>query len=150
MHYLPLIPRLQRLYASANTAKNMRWHLQNQNEDRVLRHPSDGKAWKHFDQTYPHFAVGPRNVRLGLYSDGLSPFGPGTTPYSCWPVFVTPYNLSLELCMTSLYMFLTCIIPGPRNPKSKIDVYLQPLIEKLQELWISNVPTFDASTSQNF
>ena len=24
MHYLPLIPRLQRLYASADTAKNMR------------------------------------------------------------------------------------------------------------------------------
>ena len=52
--------------------------------------------------------------------------------------------------MTSPYMFLTCIIPGPRNPKSKIDVYLQPLIEELQELWISGVPTFDASTSQNF
>ena len=150
MHYLPLIPRLQRLYALADTAKNMRWHKQIHNADGILRHPSDGEAWKHFDLTYPQFAADPRNVRLGLCSDGFSPFGLGATPYSCWPVIVTPYNLPPEMCMTFPYMFLTCIIPGPRNPKSKIDMYLQPLIEELQELWISGVPTFDASTSQNF
>ena len=52
--------------------------------------------------------------------------------------------------MTSPYMFLTCIIPGPRNSKSKNDVYLQSLTEELLELWIFGVPMFDASTSQNF
>jgi hypothetical protein len=28
-------------------------------------------------------------------------------------------------------MFLTVIIPGPKNPKHKVDVYLQPLISEL-------------------
>jgi len=33
------------------------------------------------------------------------------------------------------YMFLTCIIVGPTNPKNKIDVYLQSLINELRILW---------------
>ena len=32
-------------------------------------------------------------------------------------------------------MFLTVLIPGPRNPKDKLDVYLQPLIHELNLLW---------------
>ena len=150
MHYLPLTPRLQRLYASKTTASHMRWHQGHGREEGVMRHPSDGEAWKHFDRTYPAFASEPRNVRLGLCTDGFNPFGHGSTPYSCWPVIVTPYNLPPELCMTSPYMFLTMIIPGPRNPKSKIDVYLQPLIDELQQLWSEGVWTFDASMNQNF
>ena len=59
MHYLPLIPRLQRLYASETTARHMRWHHENRREEGVLCHPSDGEAWEHFDHTYPDFATKP-------------------------------------------------------------------------------------------
>lgn len=52
--------------------------------------------------------------------------------------------------MTSPYLFLTCIVPGPRNPKSLINVYLQPLIDELQLLWHQGVETYDISTKQNF
>jgi len=44
MHYLPLIPRLMRLYASMSSAPHMRWHNENRREPRVLCHPSDGEA----------------------------------------------------------------------------------------------------------
>lgn len=54
------------------------------------------------------------------------------------------------MCMTSPYIFLTCIIPGPHNPKSLIDVYLQPLIDELLQLWYEDVVTYDISTKQNF
>ena len=74
MHYLPLIPRLKRLYASMSSVSNMRWHYENRRESGVLCHPSDGEAWKHFDETYPDFAAEPRNVRLGLCADGFTPF----------------------------------------------------------------------------
>ncbi|XP_070043072.1 uncharacterized protein [Nicotiana tomentosiformis] len=53
--------------------------------------------------------------------DRFTPFSVSATPYSCWPVFVTPYNLPPEMCMTSPYLFLTCIVPGPSNPKGSID-----------------------------
>ncbi|XP_060186702.1 uncharacterized protein LOC132616120 [Lycium barbarum] len=150
MHYLPLIPRLKRLYASLSSAPHMRWHYENRRPPGVLCHPSDGEAWKHFDRTFPDFANEPRNIRLGLCADGFTPFSVSAAPYSCWPVFVTPYNLPPEMCMTSPYLFLTCIVPGPRNPKSLIDVYLQPLIHELQALWHEGVLTYDISTKQNF
>lgn len=41
MHYLPHIPRIQRLYASKRSAENMRWHNENRREEGVLSHLSD-------------------------------------------------------------------------------------------------------------
>jgi len=49
MFYLPIIPRLQRLFASMKTAGHMTWHHLNKIPG-VLRHPSDSEAWKHFDE----------------------------------------------------------------------------------------------------
>ena len=150
LHYLPLIPRLKRLYASMSYAPHMTWHYENRREHGVLCHPSDGEAWKHFDNSYPDFAAEPRNIRLGLCSDGFTPYSQSAAPYSCWPVIITPYNLPPELCMTTPYMFLTLIIPGPHNPKGKIDVYLQPLMDELKLLWNEGVLTYDISKKQNF
>ena len=65
------------------------------------------------------------------------------------PVIVTPYNLPQELCMTTPFMFLTLIIPGPHSPKGKIDVYLHPLIDELKQLW-NGVLTYDILRKQNF
>jgi len=117
MFYLPIIPRLQRLFASMKTASHMTWHHSNKIPG-VMRHPSDGEAWKHFDEVYPDFAADPRNVRLGLCSDGFTPYIQASAkPYFCWPIIVTPYNLPPEMCMTKSYMYLVCVVPGPDNPK---------------------------------
>ena len=51
--------------------------------------------------------------------------------------------------MSAPYIFLTCIIPGPQSPKQRINVYLQPLIDELKELW-DGVVAYDVSTKQNF
>jgi hypothetical protein len=74
MFYFPITPRLQCLYASTKTESQMRWHHENKRVDGVLRHPSDGEAWKHFNDCYPDFANEPRNVRLGLCVDGFTPY----------------------------------------------------------------------------
>ncbi|XP_075087662.1 uncharacterized protein LOC142169665 [Nicotiana tabacum] len=150
MHYLPIIPRLKRLYASMSFAPHMRWHYENRRVPGILCHPSDGEAWKHFDRMYPDFANEPRNVRLGLCANGFTPFSISVAPYSCLPIFVTPYNLPPEMCMTSPYLFLTGIALGPTNPKSLIEVYLQPLIDELKLLWHEGVETYDISTKQIF
>ena len=67
-----------------------------------------------------------------------------------WPIVVTPYNLPPDMCMTTPYMFLSCIIPGPKNPKNMIDAYLQPLIDELKMLWDVGVNTFDVSCGETF
>ncbi|CAK8575475.1 unnamed protein product [Lathyrus sativus] len=72
MFYLPIIPRLKRLFASMHSASQMTWHHTNKTCSGIMRHPSDGEAWKHFDRVHSDFAAEPRNVRLGLCSDGSS------------------------------------------------------------------------------
>ena len=115
-----------------------------------MTYPSHGEDWHHFDRTYPDFVFDPRNIRLGLCADGFTSNNQFSKPYSCQLVVVTSYNLPLEMCMKDPYLFLTCIILGPDNPKAKIDIYLQPLIDELNELWCDGVLTYDISTKQNF
>nr|GFB09645.1 hypothetical protein [Tanacetum cinerariifolium] len=74
--YFLIIPRLQRLYKSSHTAKEMIWHATGKcTEAGKMQHPVDGRAWKNFDTKYLDFAKEPRNVRLGLAADGFNPFG---------------------------------------------------------------------------
>lgn len=150
LRYFPLKPRLQRLFMSSKTATHMRWHATATNNDGKLRHPRDGEAWKAFDQKYPEFASDPRNVRLGLATDGFNPFGTMSSSYSIWPVILFPYNLPPWMAMKQTSMILSMVIPGKHMPGNDIDVYLQPLIKELKELWSDGVKTVDASTKQTF
>ncbi|KAL0428621.1 UNVERIFIED_CONTAM: hypothetical protein Slati_3036900 [Sesamum latifolium] len=75
LRYLPLIPRLLRLYALPATTEHMTWHACHQTEEGSMCHPSDAEAWRHFDQSYPDFAMEPRNVRLILCTNGFAPHG---------------------------------------------------------------------------
>ncbi|KAA0036187.1 uncharacterized protein E6C27_scaffold69G00560 [Cucumis melo var. makuwa] len=93
-------------------------------------------GWKHFDEQYPCFASDARNVRLALSLDGFNPFGNMNTSYSMWPVILIPYNLPPWKCMKAPFTFLSLLIPGPRSPGKEIDIYLQPLIDELNELWV--------------
>lgn len=136
LRYFPLKPRLQRLFMSRKTAEDMRWHHDKRvDNENVLRHPADGKAWKDFDKEFEWFAQEPRNVRLGLASDGFNPFGKLDSTYSMWPVILTPYNLPPWLCMKEEFSILSLLIPGPKAPGKDIDVYMRPLIDELNELW---------------
>ncbi|XP_050207362.1 uncharacterized protein LOC126656787 [Mercurialis annua] len=87
---------------------------------------------------------------LGLCNDGFQPFGAFGQNYSSWPVILTPYNLPLGMCMKDEFMFLTVIVSGPQNPKHQMDIFLQPLIAELNQLWEFGVQTFDVQRRQNF
>ena len=118
-------------------------------EDGVMCHCSDSEAWKHFNHSHPDFAAESRNVRLGLCTDGFNLFGQSGQQYSLWPVIVTPYNLPPWMCMKDEYMFLSIIVPGPKNLKQKLDVFLQPLSTELKTLWEVGVCTYDISRKKN-
>ena len=91
--YFSIGPRLQRLYATKKAAESMRWHHEHKCPPGFMAHPYDSEAWKHLDTSYPSFAAEPRNVRVGLCTDGVLPFGHYGQTYSCWTVIVIPYNL---------------------------------------------------------
>src|SRR3954462_10202893 len=126
-------------------------HWDYERDDGVMIHLCDSEAWKHFDRVHPDFSKEPRNVRLGLCTDGFNPFGQVGKTYSCWPVVLTPYNLPPDLCMRREFMFLTVLIPGDRYPGAKIDVYLQPLIDELKSLWdVGLTDTYDVASKTHF
>lgn len=150
MFYLPITDRLKRLYISEATSKHMRWHSEHRSPEGEMHHPSDGAAWKHFQKVHPQFASESRNVYLGLSTDGFNPIGMNGQSHSVWPVIVTPYNLPPGMCMKREFFFLSVLVPGPKHPKKSLDIYLQPLIEELKELWIKGADAYDVSLKQNF
>ncbi|XP_020270940.1 uncharacterized protein LOC109846125 [Asparagus officinalis] len=150
LRYFPLKPRVQRLFMCSQTAESMSWHAKERLQDGNLRHPADGKAWKDFDSNHPDFALDPRNVRLGLASDGFNPFRTMSISHSTWPVILINYNLPPWMSLKPEYFMLSLLIPGPQSPGNNIDVYLQPLIDDLKELWEVGLLTYDASSKQPF
>jgi hypothetical protein len=91
-----------------------------------MSYPCDSEAWQHFDKSHPDFTKEMQNVRLSLCTNGFSPFGLLGKQYSSWPVILILYNLTLIKDSV-----LRVIIPGPKNPKHKANVYLQPLVDEL-------------------
>jgi hypothetical protein len=127
----------------------MRWHKEGVRENpNVMAHSADTDAWKALDAFDSSFADEVRNVRFGLATDGFSPFNLNATSYSCWPVFVVPYNLPPALCMKYEFIFLCLVIPGPDHPGTKIDV-MRPLIEELKILW-EGFEVYDCYKKQKF
>jgi hypothetical protein len=152
LRYFPLVQRLQRLFASEQTSRETRWHKEILTPDPdLLRHPADGDEWKQFDLDHPDFAADPRNLRLGLATDGFNPFGNMSNSYSMWPVLVTPYNQAPWTCTDQSNCMMALLIPGPKSPGKDFDVFMQPLIRDLQTLW-EGVPTRDVCQpkEQNF
>jgi hypothetical protein len=111
--------------------------------------PADGKAWQEFDKEHPKFAKDARNIRLGLATDGFNPFSEKNSKYSMWPVFIIPYNLPPWSCMRESNFMMALLIPGLTCPGKDFDVFLEPLIEDLLDLW-KGVPTYDAITRKKF
>ncbi|XP_074297013.1 uncharacterized protein LOC141627684 [Silene latifolia] len=86
--YLPIIPRFMRFFANPKDAEYMVWHHEERNKDGKLRHVADALQWRTIDRTFPNFGGEPRNLRLGLCTDGINPFGTLSTQHSSWPVML--------------------------------------------------------------
>ncbi|KAK4381349.1 putative mitochondrial protein [Sesamum angolense] len=89
-------------------------------EEGSMCHPSDAEAWKHFDWMYPNFIKESCNVRLDLCTDGS----------------IVHVSDDGDHC--------------PSNLKRLIDVYLEPLIEELLQLWYVGVRMYEQATDNAF
>jgi hypothetical protein len=150
LRHFPLAPRLKRMFATKEASENAQWHkLRGEPREKEMSHPADGEAWQDFDKEYPDFANDPRNLRLSLATDGFNPFSEKNTKYSMWPVFVVPYNLPPWACMEESNFMMALLIPGPASPGKDFDVFLEPLVEDLLDLW-AGVRAYDAKTGKLF
>jgi hypothetical protein len=79
----------------------------------------------------PGFTDNTRNLRFGLSTDDMNPFGEQSYSRSTWPMTLCIYNLPPWLCMKRKFIMMPVIIQGPKQPGNGIDVYLWPLVEEL-------------------
>ncbi|XP_042467064.1 uncharacterized protein LOC122050202 [Zingiber officinale] len=138
------------MFKSLETSRNLTWHADSTRVVGQLRHPVDSPSWKLVDHMWPDFESEPRNLRLALAADGINPHSNLSSRYSCWPIMLVNYNLPPNMCMKRKYIMLTMLISGPKQPGNDIDVYLEVLVEDLQQLWEGVDGVYDAYRRQFF
>ena len=150
--YFPIVPRLKHLIANKRHAQMMRWHAEEHNkEDELLRHPVDYVQWRNIDRKYKkRFASEVRNIRFGLSTDGVNPFGNMSNSHSTWSVTLCIFNLPSWLYMKRKYILMPLLIEGPKQPGNNIDVYLKPLIEELLMMWNDGVEVWNEDKRETF
>lgn len=144
LRYFPIKDRFKRLFRSKRITEELRWHSSNGSVDGTMRHPVDSLTWEKVKEKWPEFDGDPRNLRLCLSTDGMNPFSMQNTKYSVWPVMLVNYNKAPTKCMKSENIMLTMLIPGPTAPSNNIDVYLQPLVDDLLDLWNDGIQVYDS------
>src|SRR5438128_74882 len=61
----------------------------------------------------------------------MNPFGNISSTHSTWLVVLSIMNLPSYLCMKQKYLMLAILIQGPRQLRTNIDVFLEPLLEDM-------------------
>ena len=137
LRHFPLIPRLRRMFRTPAISELMLWHAKNKSTDGLVRHPCDSKAWRHVHEVVDRsFGNDDRNIHLGLAADGVNPFKLQRVSWSTWPVMLLNYNLPPWLTTKKIFIMLALLIPGKQSVTSEFfDVYLEPLVDELVQLW---------------
>ena len=153
LRHFPLIPQLQRMFSSKKLSKLNMWHHFHKSEDGKMRHTADSPQWNfvHTDLEpeagSDMFGQDPRDIHLGLALDGMNPYSEKRSTQSLTPVIVFNYNLPPWMVTKKYFVMLCLLIPTKLSlTGSNLDVFIQPLVDELQQLWSrAGVPTRDAN-----
>lgn len=154
--YLPLIPRLKALAASTTYSTAMRYRAHDHApEPGVTKDIFDGTHYRNLKGKQVHiddkpipawFFNDPRDIALGLSTDGFGPFKHRTQ--TSWPIIIFNYNLPPDVRFHLRNIISVGNIPGPRKPWDA-DSFLYPLIQEAIQLEIG-VTAFDALSQSIF
>ena len=136
--YLPIAPRLQRMFGNANVAQVLQSHA-------IVRHSEldQGRvfdiqqsiAWRKFYSEDGMFEGDSRGLSLSLCTDGVNPFAHNKVSYSMWPIMLSLLNLPRNMRYHFGSILLVGIIPsnGTQEPRS-LNPYLEILVDELLKL----------------
>jgi hypothetical protein len=155
-NYLPFIPRLVAMYANPTKAKEMQY--------RAFEHEhTPGKISDIFDSYIYRRLLGervvikgsnashiyfsdPRDVALGLSTDGFCPFR--RRKVTAWPLILFDYNLAPEVRFHDDNRIDLGTIPGPNKPKD-FDSFAWPAFEEFMRLQ-HGIRAFDVLADEFF
>ena len=141
----PVTPRLKCMFRSPMQAAAMTWHASIQFDDDLMTHVSHSAQWKWINECFgKEFGNEDRNVRMALVTDGFNPNSDKRGTYSIWPILLMNYNIAPWLTTKNYFIMLGVLIPGPKSVTADhFDVFIEPLIEELLDLWTYGVYCID-------
>ena len=146
--YLPIGPRLERLFGTPNLAQIVQAHELSATPS-ILCDIQDSRAWNSAYSKDGIFKADPRGISFGLCTDGVNPFSHLRTSYSMWPIMLSLLNLPRKTRHNFGNILLVGIIPGNGKQEAKnIQPYLEILVDELISL--SNTTMFDAYQQATF
>ena len=131
--YIPLVPRLRRMFANSRLSKLLQSHSSDGGDCTVVSDIHQSLAWTAKYAKNGSFEGDPRGLSIAFCTDGMNPFAKEGLSYSMWPITLTILNLPRHIRNLAGSILLTGIIPGRSEPKS-LDPYLEVLADELLEM----------------
>ena len=146
--YLPIAPRLIRLFGTANLAFIVQNHVPSTNE--VMYDIHHSPMWKEAYSKDGIFQEDKRGIALSLCTDGVNPFSHHRVSYSMWPIMLTLLNLPRQIRQSFANILLVGIIPAGSSGKepATLNPYLEIVVDEL--LTLSNQSLYDAYSEAPF
>jgi hypothetical protein len=153
--YLPVIPRLRAMVANSTYAEKMQYRSNHKCDPTKITDIFDGTHYTSLlgkyvtidDEELPMlFFSDPRDIALGLSTDGFGPFKHRNK--AAWPLILFNYNLSPEERFRKKHIIPLGSIPGPKKPLD-LDSFLWPVVQELLQLEIG-VSAFDVLSQKIF
>ncbi len=148
--YMPLGPRLERIFSTSNLAKIVQAHGYSYSPSSHQSYDiHDSPSWKEAYGTNGIFAGDKRGIALALCTDGVNPFSHTRVAYSMWPIMFSLLNLPRSIRNLFQNIWLVGIIPGngTGEPKS-LSPYLEVVVDEM--LMLSSSKLFDAYQKADF
>ena len=148
--YLPLKPRLARLFNTSNMAQVLQSHaVLRESDESSIYDIHQSTAWNDAYRVDGLFGGDKRGISLALCTDGVNPFAHNKVAYSMWPIMLTLLNLPRYMRNLFASILLVGIIPsnGSKEPHS-LTPYLDVLVDEMLEL--CSCTMFDAYQNAPF
>jgi hypothetical protein len=113
------------LFLREEMMQQMRWHKEGicDSEDAdIMSHPANAEAWHALDHSDIMSHPANAEVYRLMVSNLIDPI-------------VLPYNLPPKKYLKEGFIFLSHVIPGPKELKKQMNIFLHSLMEELKELW---------------
>ena len=139
--YLPLGPRLTRLYGTDNIAHILQSHGSTSHDgNSVMTDIHHSSLWNHAYQKEGVFNGDFRGISVSFCTDGVNPFSHHKNQYSMWPMVMTILNYPRHIRNKFGNLMLLGIVPanGTKEPDN-LNPYIQVVVDELLQLSSSQV-----------
>ncbi|MEW8547304.1 MAG: hypothetical protein AB2693_27670, partial [Candidatus Thiodiazotropha sp.] len=141
--YIPVGPRLARLYGDVNLAQLVMSHPGCEYRQEHMWDIHHSPIWRDLYSKDGYFGGDKMGISLALELDGVNPFHNIGVMYSMTPIMITILNLPRHIRNVFQNIYLVGIIPGSgKSESANLSPYLEILVDEL--LFLTQCKTYSA------